>query len=121
MSDENSVALRESIREFIQAYRDVRSVARKHEATLGRALRRLERGDAVSAVLAAMPPEEPRLEGIEVLNALEHARHRVRSATMADCLAAGMSIGEFGRSWGFSRQLAARYAKEVRDRRTQHL
>lgn len=83
MSAEDSVALQEAIRELIQAYRDVRSVARRHEATLARALRRLERGDGVPATLAAMPPEEPRRESIEVLNALELARHRVRLATMA--------------------------------------
>jgi hypothetical protein len=120
MSDQHSVALQESIRELIQAYRDVRSVARKHEATLGRALRRLEKGAGVLATFAAMPPEEPRKESLEVLTALEQARHRVRLATMEACLAAGMSIGEFSRRWGFSRQLAARYAKEIRDRRTQH-
>jgi len=120
MSADDSVPLQEAIRELIQAYRDVRSVARKHETTLARALRRLERGDGVLATFEAMPPQEPRKESLEVLDALEQARHRVRLATMEACLSAGMSIGEFSRRWGFSRQLAARYAKEVRDRGTQH-
>ena len=61
-----------------------------------------------------MAPEVPRRESVDALNGLEQARHRLRLAAMAGCLAAGMSIGELARQWGFSRQLAARYASEVR-------
>ena len=46
---------------------------------------------------------------------LERARHRVRTAVFALGLAEGMTIGELGRLYGFSKQLAARVAAEVRD------
>ncbi len=114
MSGHDSESVQSAIRELIRAYRDVRSMARKHEATLGRALRRLERGADVPSTIEAMPPQVPRRESVDALNGLEQARHRLRLAAMADCLASGMSIGEFARQWGFSRQLAGRYASELR-------
>ncbi|HTU38263.1 MAG TPA: hypothetical protein VMF35_09605 [Acidimicrobiales bacterium] len=49
------------------------------------------------------------------LGELERARHRVRTAVFALGLAEGMTIGELGRLYGFSRQLAARIAAEVRE------
>ena len=48
------------------------------------------------------------------LDELERARHRVRTAVFALGLSEGMTIGELGRLYGFSRQLAARVAAEVR-------
>jgi hypothetical protein len=115
VSAEDSVPVQEAIRELMLAYRDVRNLARKHEATLARALKRLEPGEEVLVTFEAMPPGEPRKEAIDVLDALERARHTVRLAVIGDCLASGMTIGELGRRWGFSRQLAARYVKEIRD------
>ena len=49
------------------------------------------------------------------LDELERARHRVRQAVFALGLTEGMSIGDLGRLYGFSRQLAARIAREVRE------
>ena len=52
----------------------------------------------------------------EALNAVEQARHKARLMTFALGLEEGMSIGELGRMFGFSRQLASRYAKETLER-----
>ena len=49
------------------------------------------------------------------LDALERARHRVRQGVFALGLSEGMTIGDLGRLYGFSRQLAARIAREVRE------
>lgn len=49
------------------------------------------------------------------LDELERARHRVRQAVFALGLTEGMTIGDLGRLYGFSRQLAARIAREVRE------
>jgi hypothetical protein len=49
------------------------------------------------------------------LDRLERARHRVRQAVFALGLSEGMTIGELARLYGFSRQLAARIAREVRE------
>ncbi len=50
----------------------------------------------------------------EAFDQFEHQRHRTRLALVRAGLEEGMTIGELGRAWGFSRQLAARYAKECR-------
>jgi hypothetical protein len=50
----------------------------------------------------------------DALKVLEQARHEMRLAMFALALDQGMSIGELGRIFGFSRQLAARCAKEAR-------
>jgi hypothetical protein len=48
------------------------------------------------------------------LDELEAARHKVRTALFALGLSEGMTISELGRLYGFSRQLAARIAREAR-------
>jgi hypothetical protein len=50
----------------------------------------------------------------DALNRVERCRHEARRAVFAAALKEGRTIGELGRAWGFSRQLAARYAKEAR-------
>ncbi|MBV8462263.1 MAG: hypothetical protein JO368_03145 [Acidimicrobiales bacterium] len=76
---------------------------------------RIERGESVVDALTAIPTGDLRRGMTQLMADIEAARHRVRRATIALGLEEGMSIGELGRLWGFSRQLAARYAKEVRD------
>ena len=49
------------------------------------------------------------------LDELERARHRVRQAVFALGLSEGMTISDLGRLYGFSRQLAARIARELRE------
>ena len=44
----------------------------------------------------------------------ERTRHASRIAVFAVGLAEGISIGELGRLYGFSRQLGQRFAKEAR-------
>ena len=46
---------------------------------------------------------------------IEQCRHEARLKVFALALDQGMSIGALARAWGFSRQLAARYAKEARE------
>jgi hypothetical protein len=47
----------------------------------------------------------------EALTRLTAVRHKVAVSIFAVALEDGMSIGELGRIYGFSRQRAARYAK----------
>ena len=58
---------------------------------------------------------KPWSEVARQLDELERARHRVRQAVFALGLSEGMTIGDLGRLYGFSRQLAARIAREVRE------
>jgi hypothetical protein len=49
----------------------------------------------------------------DALARVEEIRHRIRLLVFAQGMEEGMSIGELGRRYGFSRQLASRYAKEA--------
>lgn len=87
---------------------------RETEVSLRRALRKASKnGDLASATIAA-DPSKGRQAVNEALCALEQQRHEARRVVFALALEEGMSIGELGRLWGFSRQLAQRYAKEAR-------
>jgi len=50
----------------------------------------------------------------EALFALERCRRESRIASFRTALDHGVSINELSRIWGFSRQMASRYAKEAR-------
>jgi transposase-like protein len=50
----------------------------------------------------------------DLLAEFDECRHRLRISITAAGLEEGMSIGDIGRAFGVSRQLAARFAKEVR-------
>ncbi len=73
-----------------------------------------DRGASTKEALSTVPASDLRQALTEKLSEIDAARHRVRRATIATGMQEGMSIGELGRIWGFSRQLAARYAKEAR-------
>jgi hypothetical protein len=51
----------------------------------------------------------------KALDELERSRHQVRNAVFAVGLSEGMTTGDLARLYGFSRQLAARIASEVRE------
>ncbi len=50
------------------------------------------------------------------MNELEAARHRFRLALVAVAIDNGMTAGQVGEAFGFSRQLASRYLKEARSK-----
>ena len=93
----------------------LRSSLRSTEATYRRSLRLLKDGAAVSEALDQVAAGSMRIALTEALTSFELTRHRTRLALIAAGLAEGMTIGELGRAWGFSRTLASRYAKEARD------
>ena len=71
-------------------------------------------GKKISAeILRRAPVNEVRSPLDEALRHLERCRHAVLVAIFAVALEDGMSIGELSRNYGFSRQRAARYAKEA--------
>jgi len=87
---------------------------RANEAAYRGARRSLEHGVDVAPVVSAAKVGDARGELNEALDDFEHARHRSRIALIRVGLDQGMTIGDVGRAWGFSRQMAARYVKEAR-------
>jgi len=74
----------------------------------------LEDGSSIREVFSAIPTGDLRQSMTQAMAEVASARHKVRQMAFARGLEEGMSIGELARMWGFSRQLAARYAKEAR-------
>jgi hypothetical protein len=103
-----------SVDELLEALAGLRQATRATEAGIRRALKRANAGVDVFESLGALDPAGARHSMNDALKVLEQARHEMRLAMFALALDQGMSIGELGRIFGFSRQLAARYAKEAR-------
>jgi len=74
----------------------------------------LEGGVPLDQALTDLHTAERRLRMTEVLSRFDECRHNLRISITAAGLDEGMSIGDIGRAFGVSRQLAARFAKEVR-------
>ena|SRR3974390_1931799 len=104
-----------SIDELIEANVSVRERLRDAERVLKRARKVFAQGASVAETFKVIPSAEPRQAALmDALKSLTAARHRLRVAVIAAGIDEGMSIGELGRAFGVSRQLAARYAKEAR-------
>ncbi len=78
-----------------------------------RALKSAQAGADVLTTLEACNPADARLAMNTALKNVESARHAMRIQIFQVGLEQGLSIGELGRHFGISRQLAARYAREI--------
>lgn len=104
----------ESVERLIVALATARKALRAAELALTRSLREANKSSDLAAAIIKANPANARQEINDALTAVEQRRHEVRRMVFEMALEDGMSIGELGRLWGFSRQLAQRYAKEVR-------
>lgn len=102
--------------EVADALHDAKLAIQAAEKATRKSLRNADQGFGASA-LRADPVVKTRRPLDDALARLERARHNVLLSIFAVALDDGMTIGELGRNYGFSRQLAARYAKEARARR----
>jgi hypothetical protein len=113
MSDSKERAI-EVVEQLLEALVDLRKAARASEIATRRALRKAKDGADVAAAIVASQPGDTRHMMNDALSAAMKARHQARLMVFAAGLEEGVSIGELGRMFGISRQLASRYAKEVR-------
>jgi ABC-type transporter Mla subunit MlaD len=113
MSDIREDAVR-ALEAVADALKDAQRALQAAERAARRALKSETRGVPTAAVLRATPVADYRPNVDEALTNLERARHRVLVANFRVALDDGMTVGELSRNYGFSRQLASRYAKEAR-------
>jgi hypothetical protein len=97
-----------------QALENLRRSTRIVEKASRRSIKLLEQGGDVTAALNTAFPSETRAVMNSALKEVEQARHELRLFVFAACLDQGVSIAELSRQYGFSRQLAARYARDAR-------
>jgi hypothetical protein len=113
VSDARDKAI-EKVEQLLDALVNLRKATRASELATRRALKKAMEGADVASAVAQSQPADTRQTMNDALNAAEKARHDARLMVFAAGLEEGMSIGELGRMFGFSRQLASRYAKEAR-------
>ena len=77
-------------------------------------LKMLEEGQSIETTLASLNTAARRVRMTELLSEFEERRHYLRLSITAAGLDEGMTIGDIGRAFGVSRQLASRFAKEAR-------
>ncbi len=113
LSENDKEAIR-SVERVIEAMQNLRRVLENREEVLRRAISVLEPApDYAQAVKDAHVNEEQE-DLSEALFLLEARRRESRIASFRSALEHGVSINELSRIWGFSRQMASRYAKEAR-------
>ncbi len=102
------------------ALENLRQSTRFVEKAARRSIRLLEQGADATTALTAAVPAETRSVMNDALKQVEEARHEIRLFVFAVSLDQGVSVAELARQYGFSRQLAARYARDAREARAQH-
>jgi len=113
MTNRRDAAIRDTER-LIETAKELHAALRATEAVYRKTLKKLKQDTSISEVLSDVQAENARKELNDALEALEHGRHQARLALTAAGLEEGMAVSDTGRAWGFSRQLADRYAKEAR-------
>ena len=84
------------------------------ERAYRRARRLVAQGSHMGELLSTVGAGKVRASVSDALDSFEKARHVARRSFIVAGQAEGMSLGQMSRLWGFSRQLAARYAAEAR-------
>jgi hypothetical protein len=114
LSENDREAIR-SVERVIEAMQNLRRILEMREETLRRALRFREPASDFTVAVKDAHMTEDREDLQEALFVLEQRRRESRIASFRSALDHGVSINELSRIWGFSRQMASRYAKEARE------
>jgi hypothetical protein len=101
------------VEELLEAAKRLRATLLRSEILYRRTLKGVRRRSKVTATIKANRFDAARKELTDALKDFEHHRHLARGSVILAQLAEGESISEIGRSWGFSHQLASRYAREA--------
>lgn len=113
LTEYDKAAIR-SVELVVEAMQNLRAVLERREETLRRSIMFTEPAlDYAEAVRDNhMNADREKLQ--EALMLLEQRRRESRVASFRSALDHGVSISELARIWGFSRQMASRYAREAR-------
>ena len=113
LSENDREAIRR-VEHVIEAMQNLRHLLERREEELRRAVRVREPAADYASALEDAHVTEDREDLHEALFLLDQARRASRIASFRSTLDHGVSINKLARLWGFSRQMASRYAKEAR-------
>jgi hypothetical protein len=105
------------IQRLIDVGQELRDQLLESRRGFEKGLRMLDRGVEINEALRVLNAAERRQRMTDRLSELEACRHQLRLSITVAGLEEGMSIGDIGRAFGVSRQLASRMAKEARGER----
>ncbi len=108
-------AVTSDVRRLMDCGQELRALILESKKGFTKGMKLLDSGVSLSQALADLNAAERRLRMTDMLNEFDECRHQLRISITAAALEEGMSIGDIGRAFGVSRQLAARFAKEVRE------
>ena len=103
------------VRRLMDCGQELRDLILESRKGFTKGLKLLDSDVSLRQALADLNTAERRLRMTDMLNEFDECRHQLRISITAAGLEEGMSIGDIGRAFGVSRQLAARFAKEVRE------
>jgi hypothetical protein len=99
---------------FLGAVHDLEQCLASTKATYRKALALLEVGVDVGTALHEAGAAATRQTLTDMLDQFEQHRHLSRLTLIDAGIEEGMTINGISRTWGISRQLSSRYAKEIR-------
>jgi hypothetical protein len=103
-----------SVELVIEAMENLQVVLRRRVESLRRSIEFEEPAADYEKAVKDSHMTEEREDLQEALTVLEQRRRESRVAAFRSALDHGVSISDLARIWGFSRQMASRYAKEAR-------
>jgi biotin operon repressor len=106
-----------SVQGLVDALADARVAFREVEQSFQKALKKADRSGDVESALLSPQLGVLRQSVNDAIDEIERQRREMRMKLFALARSEDYSIGELGRMFGFSRQLASKYANEVGDRR----
>ena len=106
-----------SVEGLVDALAEARSKFREVELSFQRALRKADRSGDIRSALLSTQLGVWRQSVNDAIDEIERQRREMRLKLFALASSEHYSIGEMGRLFGFSRQLASKYANELSDRR----
>jgi hypothetical protein len=105
-----------SMQGLVDALADARRSFREVEQAYQRVLRKADRSGDVQSALLSPDLATWRLRVNEAIDEIERQRRNMRRRLFALAMSEDYSIGEMGKMFGFSRQLASKYANELSHR-----
>jgi hypothetical protein len=105
-----------SVQGLVDALADARAAFREVEQSFQRALKKAERSGDVQSALLSPQLGVWRQRVNDAVDEIERQRREMRIKLFALARSEDYSVGELGRMFGFSRQLASKYANELKNR-----
>ena len=106
-------AAEQQLEDLLEAAKKLRATLLRTETLYRQTLKGVRRRSRITATVKANRFDVARQELTDALKEFERTRHRARGSVILAQLAEGESITEIGQSWGFSHQLASKYAREA--------